>query len=354
MTASVVEATDVWLCGYSARTPVGLCAASAAAAVRAGLSALELRDELVDTFGESARVAIDPNLPLGETASERCGHLFRDVLERLIPETCAQVPRQRILVVIAGNSAKIPVREGDVYAALATHFPGMSANIRVTDDGHASGVVCMGIVSRALVQNHADVAIVVGADSYCDRHTIQTLDEVGDLKSYANRNGFPPGEGAAALLVTSRRVAGALGAPLIALLTAVSASLEHVDPDGDDPIIGYGLSEAINGLAPFVNDADGLITDTYCDLNGVRYRNDELLFTILRTQHLFEDAHNYSHPADCWGDVRAASGPLLVVLAAEAHNKGYSVGSRALIWTSSHSGSRAAALLDFHRRDTSD
>jgi 3-oxoacyl-[acyl-carrier-protein] synthase I len=195
--------------------------------------------------------------------------------------------------------------------------------------------------------------IVVGADSYCDRRTIQALDEAGDLKSEVNRNGFHPGEAAAAVLITSDRMARAMGLKRIARLTAVSCAVERVDPDGDEVLNGEGLSAAISGLEAVVRETGVKITDTYCDLNGVRYRNDELMFTVLRTQHLFEDAHSYLHPADCWGDVGAASGPLFAVLAAEANRKGYAAGSRALLWASSHSGSRAAALLDFPAGTTS-
>lgn len=353
MNASVISPSDVWLCAYSARTPVGLCAASAAAAVRAGLSALELNEELVDVYGDPAQVAVDPLLMPDAPIARRRTILCEDTLAQLFPEQAVPVPGQHILIVLAGRSADQPVDAHQAKQMLSRPFPRSTINLVVSDDGHTAGIVGLGIAARALEQGKADAVIVLGADSYCDRHTIQVLDEAGDLKSEENRNGFHPGEGAAALLIAPGRLVRAMGLNGIAKLTAVSCAIERVDPDGEEVLNGEGLSAAFSGLEPVIRETGVKITDTYCDLNGVRYRNDELIFAVLRTQSLFEDAHNYLHPADCWGDVGAASGPLFAVLAAEANRKGYATGSRALLWASSHSGSRAAALLDFPVRTTS-
>jgi len=54
-----------------------------------------------------------------------------------------------------------------------------------------------------------------------------------------------------------------------------------------------------------------------CDLNGERYRSTEYTYALLRTEELFVKTR-VGHPADCWGDVGAASGPLFASLALPA------------------------------------
>ena len=58
-----------------------------------------------------------------------------------------------------------------------------------------------------------------------------------------------------------------------------------------------------------------------------------------------EDAAAFEAPADCWGDVGAASGPLYISLVVEAEARGYSRGPLSLVWASSVAGQRAAATL---------
>jgi 3-oxoacyl-[acyl-carrier-protein] synthase-1 len=87
------------------------------------------------------------------------------------------------------------------------------------------------------------------------------------------------------------------------------------------------------------------VDNILCDMNGEPYRAEEYAFASLRTDSYFADSSHFIAPADCWGDVGAASGPLLVGLAVEGHAKGYLAGSRTLVWTSSEGGDRAAAII---------
>ena len=76
-----------------------------------------------------------------------------------------------------------------------------------------------------------------------------------------------------------------------------------------------------------------------------RSRADEYGFTVLRTREYLRAAGEFNSPADCWGDVGAASGPLHVALAAIAHHKRYARGPLSMAWGSSESGARGAALI---------
>jgi 3-oxoacyl-[acyl-carrier-protein] synthase-1 len=51
------------------------------------------------------------------------------------------------------------------------------------------------------------------------------------------------------------------------------------------------------------------------------------------------------HPADCLGDVGAATGGVLLGLAARAFERGYALASRALLFVASDDGARAALTI---------
>ena len=109
--------------------------------------------------------------------------------------------------------------------------------------------------------------------------------------------------------------------------------------------IGEGLTKVVQRVLGFM--PEGAKVDTIlCDQNGEAYRADEFGFTLARTAERFVDPSDFGAPADCWGDVGAASGPLFVVLAAMAAKKGYAKGPRTLLWTSSEGGERSAVLFE--------
>ena len=83
-----------------------------------------------------------------------------------------------------------------------------------------------------------------------------------------------------------------------------------------------------------------------CDLNGEPYRANELGFSITRLARRFAAPGEFLAPADCWGDVGAASGPLFAAIAIAAGARGYGRGPRNLLWASSEGGQRSAALLE--------
>ncbi|MBB6408617.1 3-oxoacyl-[acyl-carrier-protein] synthase-1 [Mesorhizobium sangaii] len=261
----------------------------------------------------------------------------------------ADRPLNSLLVVCTpeprpGLPAKIAETVG---AAISQRLRRTNLRVQSLAQGHAAGLVGFGLAAKALDEGRADVAAVVGVDSYHDINTLGWMDETGQLKSEVNRDGFFPGEGAGACLLVRADVAKALRLTPLARLTAISTALETITINSEEVCVGEGLSAAFLGLAPVVEAANQQITDTYCDLNGQRYRSEELVYSAMRANHLFAPEVETTHPADCWGDVGASSGPLFVSLALAASQKGYCRGSRAALWAGSGTGRRAVALLDF-------
>ncbi|MBC7957497.1 MAG: hypothetical protein H7Y33_16705, partial [Cytophagales bacterium] len=196
-----------------------------------------------------------------------------------------------------------------------------------------------------LAQGDIQAVLVVGVDSYHDAQTMRSLELHHRLKSSQIRGGFPPGEAAGACLLVRGATAEANGLQVFAKIIAAGTAVEPNPLRGTDPCVGAGLTAAIATATQGLRLPQEEITLTYCDLNGERFRNEEFSFAQLRTQEAFVDANNYVSPADCWGDVGAASGPLYVALAAASKQRGYAKGAFPLLWAGSDSGYRSAITL---------
>ena len=91
-----------------------------------------------------------------------------------------------------------------------------------------------------------------------------------------------------------------------------------------------------------------IVGSQYCDLNGERYRTEEYMYATQRIHPTaFREVEDYVAPADCWGNVGAASAPLQCILAIEAHRRGYGNGPLAMTWCSSEGQARGGAVLEF-------
>jgi len=179
-------------------------------------------------------------------------------------------------------------------------------------------------------------------DSSLEPKQLEALDIAGRLNSANWSWGFTPGEAAGFCLVTTGGVASHLGLTPLAELLGVATAREAKLMRTQTVCIGEGLTAAFRGVL----DPRHRVAHSYCDLNGETYRADEFGFAICRTREAFEDAGGFTAPAECWGDVGAASGLLSLMLPLTAWSRGYSKGAVKLVWSSSASMPlRAAALL---------
>ena len=94
-----------------------------------------------------------------------------------------------------------------------------------------------------------------------------------------------------------------------------------------DICLGEGLSETVRNAVSNLRPPEERVNDLFCDINGERYRNEEWGFVCLRLSQYFDDPTAYRSPAECWGDMGAASGPLLAMLVCQAYVRGYSQGA---------------------------
>lgn len=331
-----------------ARTPLGRTARATAAAARAGITRLTAHPRMVDKAGDPCVVAMNREVEAhGREARivALAHHALLEVLTQVAPLLGREVEVQLGLPELDARFDVAAVRRvlGRIGAGLVG--PCMLA-LRPIPEGNAAALVGLQRAVESIVQGRSELCIVAGVDSFVDPDVLEALDAVARLKSISNRWGFPPGEGAGALVVASPRLARQLGAPILGWVVSV-ATARDVHPVGsEDVCVGEGLSEALRTVIAALDLPDESIQRTYCDIDGERHRNSEYAYSILRMHpQAFVEATDFIAPADCWGNVGAASGPLLINSALWSRKWDPLACSRKLVFASSDGGQRGAAVL---------
>lgn len=176
---------------------------------------------------------------------------------------------------------------------------------------------------------------VAGVDSYNADTRLALLDESKALCSSRNHDGFIPGEAVSILRLSLEQTPQAL-----ALLERPAFGREPQPASGDRHSTGDGLAQSIREMSE-----GRRWSRVYCDLNGQSYRFAE--WGLMRTRLSAELADDLAlvHPADCMGDVGAATGGILLGCAVEAATRGYAGAPQALLWTASDDGARASLCV---------
>lgn len=338
--------------GLGAVTPVGRSAWAAAAAVRAGVSGFGPHGFMVDAAGKPMCVAAFPWLEAGQDVASRIGEsLVAAIREAALPLQAAMREEGvalSLLVNLPSPRPGLPDDLGDIVREqLLGAFPHGIERIGIAALGHAGGMVALRSASEHLRSSPGAACIVAGADSYIDPDALEWIEDNEQLHGAGDENnpqGFVPGEGAGAMLLVSADAAARLGLRPLGRIDGQGLGREaHLIGSGS-VCIGEGLTAALRGALQGLPLHERL-TDVYGDLNGEPYRADEFAFAALRTRERFVAASDFVAPADCWGDVGAASAVLLVMLACIAGLKGYANGPSALVWASSLEGERGAVVL---------
>jgi 3-oxoacyl-[acyl-carrier-protein] synthase I len=241
--------------------------------------------------------------------------------------------------------------QANLIKAISNKYPGNFAGIACFPNGHAAGFLALETAIKKFTQGAFDACVVAGVDSYIEPETLEWLEECDQLHSAGPLNnawGFIPGEAAGAVLFVKGSYINRLRLQPLASLLGLGTAFEPKRIKTETVCIGEGLTQAFRSALETM--PEGIkVTDVYCDMNGEPYRADEYGFTCLRTKEYFESASDFIAPADCWGDVSAASAMLHLGLAAIASKKGYANGECAFAWASSEGGERSAALIEVRR-----
>jgi 3-oxoacyl-[acyl-carrier-protein] synthase I len=207
--------------------------------------------------------------------------------------------------------------------------------------GRAAALLALEAGVRCLDERRADSVVVGGADSFFDGGLLRELDRDQRVLGPRSLDGFIPGEGAGFVLLV-RKTSVSDSSPTVAILGIGSAKdAGHRSAPG--PARGEGLTGAIDAMRAR-SQLSAPVANIYASLNGESFGAKEWGVARLRHRDLFTPLSQLQHPADCYGDVGAATGALLMVLAATALARGDRSGP-SLVWASSDGPERACAVL---------
>lgn len=344
--------TSAWMVVTGVRTPLGLDSPASAAAVRAAISAVGKHPFMVDQAGDAVPNAMDTQVAPELTGPARLLALALGALQEL----------SAVLATAAGGRQALPV-----YLALPEWRPGFTqqdaqavragllaagglsfdiSQVFSLPQGHAAGLAALHKASENIRSGALDACIVGGVDTYLHADTIEWLDANRQLAGAVSRGGFVPGEGAGFCLLMSDAACRRCGLGASVRVAAAATGRETRLIKTQDVCLGQGLTQVVRDALTTPPGGARRVDSIICDINAERYRGDEWGFVCLRLSQHFTDPTAYLSPADCWGDMGAASGPLFAMLACQAAARGYAAGPRTLLWASSEGGLRSAVLLE--------
>ncbi len=242
------------------------------------------------------------------------------------------------------GEAEIARLSGEILSMLPT--PADVDRSRMVATGHHGGLAMMAEAAALIAQGEAQLCLVGGVESP-GQPALDWLDRQGRLKGEDTPTGLVPGEGAGFVLLASEAfVAANPTLPHVVLQAAAQAEEPSPWYDGK-PNTGDGLSQVLRQVLP---TKDSRADVTYCDQNGETWRTEEWSTAYLRTGASHGHPLDLRHPADCWGDVGAASGPLLAAMAWSDLNDAPAEGPHsALVYCASDTNPfRSAVLLAKH------
>ncbi|MCU0634524.1 MAG: hypothetical protein MUE41_06595 [Gemmatimonadaceae bacterium] len=322
--------TGAVITGAGVVCALGLSVPEAAAAVRTGMMLFEsgplygphfepftlaqLPDDALPSL--SAEIDRTPGLTSRELRLLRLApRALRDCVTAL-GAAAASVP---LLLALPERETPIAMQPERLLSLLATQARdafdvGTSAAL---GRGRAGGLIALGTaVEMVRSGQHAHV-IVGGVDTFRDPWLLATLTGEGRVKTSQNLDGFVPGEGAAFVLVS----ADTTGLPPWARLSPVSHGEEPGHLGSDVPYLGEGLAGVVAPLLAHLA-LPVPIRAVWSTMNGESHWGKEWGVTYLRNRAAFDPSHAMEHPADCVGDLGAASGLFTVALAAFGAREG--------------------------------
>ncbi len=321
--------------------PVGYSAASACAALRAGIAGFS-ETGYRDGHGEpivGARVeALLPELR-GRDRLIALGQFAFDAIE---PELAARLPWGRMPLILCSREAERP---GARLAGLVTQlrFP-RDACFEGLHTAHAAGGAVSAIqalaIARSLLDDDAVPAcLILGIDSLIDARTLSWLDQTHRLKTSARTDGVIPGE-AACLMVASK----ARWSDAAVCVQGIGIAAEPATVFNEKPFRAEGMKAALHGALQEAGIAMHDVDFRLSDAAGESYAFEELVLAQTRLMRKVRPSQPLWHPADCVGDCGAAAGLIQWAWAGQAFRRGYAPGPVAALHSNSPFGLRAAAV----------
>lgn len=343
-----------YIAGMGMITSIGGSALTTAAAARARAKGFR-RSSVINKNSKPMTMALVPDeaLPLLNSNLNTANHLKRYTqLIRLaapaLQEVMDSVPLREPPPIFLAMPESLPDCPPERQASFLEHLRVQSgANIdwsmnRLITTGRAGGLQAIDMAFKYFASTGKDVALVGGVDTYQSHYLLGVLDSQDRILAEGVKDGFVPGEAAGFLILVSERVASKLPKKPLAAVYQPGLAEEPGHRYSKEPYRGDGLANAFR-LA--IDNANGQSIHTiYSSMNGEHFGAKELGVAQVRNNAAIAVNVKIEHPADGFGDIGAACGPVLVALAALDLQKGWRQGP-ALVYGASEQQARAAIVV---------
>jgi 3-oxoacyl-[acyl-carrier-protein] synthase I len=212
----------------------------------------------------------------------------------------------------------------------------------IIPEGRVAGAYAMKFARDLLYTMHVPYCLIAGVDSYLVASTLAGYEDRDRLLTSKNSNGFIPGEAAAAVLVA---LPGAHSVSDDLVCTGMGFGSENATVESEEPLRADGLVAAIRTALSDAECTMGDLDYRITGVNGEQYWFKEAALAVTRTLRTRKELFDIWHPADCIGEVGAASAPAALAVALAAARKNYAPGPRALGHFSSDDSARFAVVL---------
>jgi len=344
-----------YIAGIGMITSVGANTAMTAASVNAGISGYQ-----VSTFFNQQRqpitmsaipsevyTLVEVEIEEGAHYSIQYDHIIKMAVIALREAISSHSFAQPIPLVLAipedANDNYIPANLLITNLLKQKDLPLRADRIRFMSTGRAAGIQGLELALHYLYQQGESHVLLGGSDSYWNASRIYELDKFERLLASNRMDGFAPGEGAGFLLL-SRDPKDAMSYDNYSIALSQPGNSQEVGHYySEQPYRGDGLDQAFKqALSGYTGKR---VQAIYTSMNGENHWAKEYGVAYTRNKAAFSETVKTEHPADCFGDLGAAMGPVLLGLAASSLFKQSGVATH-LVYSSSDRAWRAAVRME--------
>lgn len=342
--------TEMYVIKCGNCTPLGERAGVTAASVRAGFSEISIIPEIEDNNWEPIRLGLASYIHKSKQLEDQFNELAQPAFEEAVSPLGELSFTSNILPVLIGLPEDRPGLLNQIEAVVEQPIKEALESLNLTPQvefikfGHTSGISALEKAFE-LMETY-EFCMIGGVDSYNNISTIRWLEnDIERLFCTANKKGFIPGQAAGFVLLASEPAIKKYKLSPLAKIFSCAAAEEENSFESGKLSTGRGLTKTIRQNLKSIPD-EVKIDEIYSTLNGEFYHTQEYAYAVLNIGERIKEVSNLVAPYICWGDIGAASVPVLIGLATEAGKKGYAKGPINLITAANFKSHRASALIE--------
>jgi 3-oxoacyl-[acyl-carrier-protein] synthase I len=337
--------------------PVGLNVVQAATSVLAGISRVEassLMDDSVEPI-DMGLVPEDVMTPIKESIqaephmtahSVRLLKLLSPCLENLTQRGLS-LDEMPMLLAMPGPHDR---RHGSFFDGFFAHLENQSevafsvSKSRLFPSGRGGFFEALQEGIALIEANAFEHVLIGGVDTLLDPMDISRYLQENRILRANTMDGFTPGEGAAVVVVSHPNAPKKSNESPLAEILGVGLGEEEGHRYSEKPYRGDGLAQAFSELVDAVDAPPEQVKTVFAGFNGENFNAKEWSVAYLRHKTRFIDDVAVEHPAEYFGDARAALPAIMTAVSAFGIHHDMWEGPL-LVWASSDDAPRGALLM---------